>query len=308
MSDSIPLPESSVFEQLLEIAAEEGWRVALDKIYRPAAGDYAYDWAVGKGRSDLLCVLDIGQDSQMLDIGCGWGANSIALAHYCGGVVSVDIIDATLKFLKIRSRQEFQDRNKIRLAHISPLGHNNIPFGDNSFDGAIMNGVLEWVGVDSTTHTPLHFQRAALQDVCRILRPGGQLVIGIENRFAIANWLGGRDHGNLPFTAVMPRKLGDWTTRLFQGRRFRNYLHSAKGYKKLLHESGFNNTEIYFVKPGYHQPDYIGKLLDGNVFNYWAINGHAGGPFKLMIKKVLLACRLYSLLCGYFLIVTRAAA
>src|SRR5258708_40339964 len=78
-----------------------------------------------------------------------------------------------------------------------------LPFGPESFDLVAMNGVLEWVA-EGQPGDPGDLQERALKKVCGLLRPGGALYIGVENRICPEYYIGYLDpHCGLPFVTVL---------------------------------------------------------------------------------------------------------
>ena len=54
---------------------------------------------------------------------------------------------------------------------------------DGSIDVAIIIGVLEWAGESMRNMSPLDAQLKLLAEIKRLLRKGGRVVVGIENRY-----------------------------------------------------------------------------------------------------------------------------
>jgi ubiquinone/menaquinone biosynthesis C-methylase UbiE len=93
---------------------------------------------------------------RILDAGCGPGGNGAWLAQY-GTVVGVDVAADALAFVRARRRETLPVR--------APL--EALPFPDASFDIVIGITVLYTVDDDSR----------ALQELARVLAPGGALVV-----------------------------------------------------------------------------------------------------------------------------------
>ena len=91
-------------------------------------------------RSVGLKLLDIKPDHIGIDYGCMWGNMLIHAAHRCQHMVGIDQTLDSLKFLQKRANEEKLDN--ISLVHQNLRGE--IQFS-NSFDFAIVNGVLEWI-------------------------------------------------------------------------------------------------------------------------------------------------------------------
>jgi len=109
----------------------------------------------------------------VLDVGCGQGIDVIEYARAGAHVTGVDLTPRHVEL----ARQ-----------HISALGlradiaegdAESLPFADASFDRVSSNGVLH--------HTP--DIEAALREVLRVLRPGGEARILVYNRHSFHYWL-----------------------------------------------------------------------------------------------------------------------
>jgi SAM-dependent methyltransferase len=178
-------------------------------------------------------------------------------------VVAVEPVLERIDFMQHRFAQEHLFNVKVVRTSVW-----NLPFKQESFDLAAMNGVLEWVA-EGRTEDPGKLQEAALTKVYNLLRPGGYLYLGIENRFTLGYFVGYRDpHCGLPFVTVLPRKLANWYAKRNGLGGYRNYLYSSRGYRKLLEKAGFNSVEVYVALPSYNHPRYLIPLR-GSLFSYY---------------------------------------
>ena len=139
-------------------------------------------------------------------------------------------------------------------------------------------------------------QERVLKDVHRVLKPGGSVYIGIENRLAYFYFLGKKDpHSGLRFVNLMPRFLADFYSMLVKGHKYHTYIHSMGGYRRLLNRAGFKKTEFFTPVPGYLNFKYIIPLADEREINYWVK--------RLVSEKFLFASFrlrfLYALVCFF---------
>jgi ubiquinone/menaquinone biosynthesis C-methylase UbiE len=115
-------------------------------------------------RDTYLGLLDIAAGERVLDVGCGSGAVTRAIAKRVGSrglAVGLDQSPALLAVARELARQagvgdcvEFHEGNALRL-----------PFPDSSFDAVVCVTVL--------SHVPKG--EAAIPELVRVLRPGGRL-------------------------------------------------------------------------------------------------------------------------------------
>src|SRR5262245_21144023 len=111
--------------------------------------------------------LDLPPNARILEVGCGAGLMSVALARNGYTVAALDSTTAMIrKTWSNAVNQGVQDRIRIYSADVHAL-----PFAAQTFDLVIAIGVLPW----------LHSERLALQEMRRVLRPGGHLLLTADN-------------------------------------------------------------------------------------------------------------------------------
>lgn len=98
---------------------------------------------------------------KVIDIGCGDGYGSHVLKRNGFDVVGVDISE---EMIKRAHERKIDDSISFTQADVRHL-----PFSDEMFDAALVVNVVEW------TEHPLH----VLQELKRVLKPGGMICIGI---------------------------------------------------------------------------------------------------------------------------------
>jgi SAM-dependent methyltransferase len=239
------------------------WKAAL--LNHPEASvQRSAQMVLNVDRSNWHWLLDLPPDSRALDLGAGTGTNSHGLALQYREVVAVEPVMERVQFMQHRFRQEGLANVKILRTSLWDL-----PFAAGSFDLVAMNGVLEWVA-EGRSGNPGRLQEAALRNAVRMLRPGGYLYLGIENRLCLGYFAGYPDpHCGLPFVTILPRPLADWYARQRGRNGYRNYLYSSRGYRKLLRKAGFSHVEVYLALPSYNEPKAL-IPLDGKSFSYYS--------------------------------------
>lgn len=253
-------------EQMREVnqrAASGNWKAALLDSPDPRVQQAAV-MMLNLDRANWQLLANLPPQSRVLDLGAGTGTNSHALALRYREVVAVEPVLERIQFMQHRFTQEALSNVKIVRSSVWTL-----PFERESFDMVAMNGVLEWVA-EGGTEDPGLMQKRALKNLFKLLKPGGYLYVGIENRLALGSFLGYPDpHCGLPFVAALPRHLAQWyARRKGQPGGYRNYLYSSTGYRKLLEQAGFSSTEVYLALPSYNHPRFF-VPLDNRIFSYY---------------------------------------
>ncbi|MBI2065653.1 MAG: methyltransferase domain-containing protein [Candidatus Zambryskibacteria bacterium] len=243
-------------EKALMIVEEKGWNEFKLRYNRK------FDFTFEENRADWRFVVPVCKDFSVLDVGAGMGRISIPLARIARSVVALDHSFLRMKFLKMRAEKEGLKNIEVCVGDIFDK-----PFPKESFDLIVMNGLLEWVGATDRFRNPRDAQIASLRICKDLLKPGGHLYIGIENRLALS-YLRAIDHSGLRFTSFLPRFLANAYTKLRKKRRYDTYTYTKRGYEKLLQESGFDNINFYLPYPGYNLPRMMIPYDNLNTFAY----------------------------------------
>jgi SAM-dependent methyltransferase len=269
--------------EVLDQATKGGYLAGADVAIRFSPG--LADYLLSERRIDwLFHAMPLAGWQTCLDIGSGWGTLSRLLAQYFPEVWSLEVMRQRLEFQSAFKQQE--GLNNLHLVRGSSLG---LPFADASFDLVAANGIIQWVGLADLKRPVRQLQIQFLCECLRILRPGGMLFMGCENRYGLGNLMGAKDHSGLRFTSVMPRAMANWTVRKrrktggefvrsFRSHQewddYRTYTYSVRGYKKLLRQSGFTAIHGYWVHPDNNLPEFMGRIDDGRavrgLFDYSA--------------------------------------
>jgi SAM-dependent methyltransferase len=271
-------------------AKENGWFTSIEKIVAP---DYPniYRYITDFSRADFGYLMNLGLDKTVIDIGSGWGTLSTLIAPLVGKVLSVESVTERIEFTNIKANQE-------GLINVFPIQASflQLPIPQAYADLAILNGVLEWIGIASYDDNPYNLQMSVLRRIFESLKTGGQLYIGIENRLGYQYFLGARDHSDLRFTSLMPRWLADLTMKWKnqQSRRsnqaagsYRTFTYSYWGYRSILRKAGFSHVRMYLVFPDYNRPSYLIPADNHLAFNYLIEQMYSSNNFKRRILKSL---------------------
>jgi SAM-dependent methyltransferase len=234
---------------LVESLDRSHWFEALDRSSSSAIRAKR-DFIADGRRANWIFDLALPAHSRALDVGCGMGSIAAALAAHVDEVVAVESVDLRAQFC---ARRFEQDRLPVTVMRADAL---RLPFASQSFDLIVLNGVLEWLG-KGQGGDPRRVQRDALVRLRALLRPGGHLVVAIENRTAVGYFRGRIDHSYVPYTSLMPRWLADRVMRARRGEPYDTYTYTHRGYQRLFRDAGFSAVRTLLPIWGYNRPDYL---------------------------------------------------
>jgi ubiquinone/menaquinone biosynthesis C-methylase UbiE/aminoglycoside phosphotransferase (APT) family kinase protein len=243
-----------LMRSIVETAAREGSARAFDDALRDKTEDwrqYFLHYATDETRAAWQFLLRLPENATVLDMGCGWGNLAISLARNFATVYAMDLVPERAAFSAIRAREA--GLQNVRALAGGNTGH--LPFPDSCMDAVALNGVLEWVATSfPQIADPREAQVQVLREVARVLKPDGQVYIGIENRLGFLYFLGRPDeHSKLKFTTLLPRWLANRYSQARRQQPYRTYTHSWRGYRKLLREAGLTDTRFYCPFPEYRE-------------------------------------------------------
>jgi ubiquinone/menaquinone biosynthesis C-methylase UbiE len=189
--------------------------------------------------------LGLHANARILDAGCGAGLTTIAMASRG---YRVDAIDATTSMIQIARRDVLargvQDRVRLHFADVHAL-----PFKAETFDLVIAIGLIPW----------LHSAHVALQEMYRVLKTGGYLLVTADNN------------------ARLNRILDPMSCPLFMPLR--------TAAKRLLQLCGAWSPASGF-QPKRHYPAELDRLLAACRFKKLHSSTVGFGPFTLFGRKL----------------------
>lgn len=239
-------------ERLNRLAREEGWQSALGVVYSDNEGMIRY--VTNLERASFIKLLPVTRDSDVLEIGPGLGQFTALLACQARSVFALEIVAGQAEFAAERCRQE-----GVTNVHLATGGDDcRLPYTDAVFDVVVLNLVFEWCAWRCLDEPFESVQRRFLEEICRVLKPGGSLYLATKNRFALRNLIGKPDEHchELRFGSALPRWLARLLMRLKGHSRPLGMLYSYTALKAMLHDAGFEKVDTFWAAPEMRFPTH----------------------------------------------------
>lgn len=277
-----PVPREAM-NQLIDDAEHEPWPAIIRRFMAHVNdnSDWLDNLVVDSRYAWKLC-LELPHDAKVLDLGCGLGNLSKNIAPHVAEVFALDLTWERLKFAK-RCFERFNRDDRIVL--VAGGDGTYLPFPDGYFDCVALSGVLEWIADTGNwgnsgssiskagrmfmsifgESNPRRMQMKFLAEVRRILKPGGQIFVGIENRLNY-EYFGQRPdhHTGLWFGSLLPRFAANLYSIAVNKQPYRTYTHSLRGLRRLFQASGFAEQEFLGFLNGYSHLSEIVPLETSN--------------------------------------------
>jgi 2-polyprenyl-3-methyl-5-hydroxy-6-metoxy-1,4-benzoquinol methylase len=239
-------------QQVIIAAIRSGtpWREAVASHYK-AGSPWLYRIVTDPSRDLFFRQYPPTPKSTILDIGAGWGQMALPLARE-HTVVALEPTPERLEFIHAVAHQE---KLLERLICVQS-DFLDVEF-EAVFDMICCIGVLEWVP-KFRPGEPVGLQRSFLTRMRAALKPGGKVVVGIENRLGLKYLLGSSDdHIGSPNIAVLDGALANKRFKAITGNDLRSFTHTMAEYKALFAEAGYTQLRAYAAFPDYKVPEII---------------------------------------------------
>lgn len=187
-------------------------------------------------RGNLVRGFELEKHHRVLEIGAGCGAVTRVLGERVGIVDALEPVESRARVLRARTRD---------LANVQVfLGEVGDVPPEPAYDIVIIVGVLEYVCSGDKSFAPYV---EWLCDVGNLLRPGGVLVLAIENQLGVK------------YLAGSPE---DHTNRIFDGLEGYPYPSAARTFSRnelldILSRAGFDPVQMLGTFPDYKLPRVI---------------------------------------------------
>lgn len=140
----------------------------------------------------LVDKLALPHGSQVLEVGCGAGLTSVALACRGFQVEAVDSVPAMIGL----TRQAVRESGLEQEVRAGVCDVNDLSFTDSAFDLVLAIGVIPWVQSPGPV----------LREMVRVVKPGGYLIVSSENLWQLPHLL---DPLLMPLLAGVRPRIGD---------------------------------------------------------------------------------------------------
>jgi SAM-dependent methyltransferase len=222
-----------------------------DRDFEKAAlcGEPSYVWRAGQQRR-LDMILQAAGDrltGSLLENGCGVGMYVEHLKPHVRLVIG-------LEYEPERARQAHLSSD-----HILAAAGEHLPFEDNTFDLVLSHEVLEHVQDD----------RQAVEQMVRVLRPGGRAIIFVPNRgypFETHGvyWREVYHFGNIPLVNYLPPRLRDRLAphvRVYSSRDLSDLFYGlpVRTVKKAIIFGAYDNLIVRYPRVG----NLVRRILQG---------------------------------------------
>lgn len=246
---------------LLSRLAVQPWRQVVKALYEHQ-NPWLYRIVTDPSRATPMELFEIHPDCCCLDVGSGWGQLAVPMSAAGCRVVALDLTLERLRALRYIAGQEGVT---LSLAKGNIL---SFPFREGTFDIALFNGALEWVGTGrGAAQTVRQCQVAALRRAAAALKTGGIVYIGIENSLGLKYLMGARDdHTSLPFFSFRSEEEAEAILRDLGGDRTPTKTWGLGQLKLLAAEAGLAVQSVYGCFPDYKLPRHLVPLEDVNHF------------------------------------------
>ena len=184
---------------------------------------------------------------RVLDTGSSGGQITRAIGQVVKNIVGIDPDKAAIS----HATRNYSVSGRVTFKVADAL---KIPFPDNSFDLVINNQVYQCVRDDELM----------MQEIHRVLKPGGQCLFGARNKLAIVE-----PQYHLPFIAWMPNSWQTPYVKLFKrGTVYLSNLRDYKELKKLCRQFVIDDYTIRIIRDpktygfvSYEKFRIMGKIL-----------------------------------------------
>lgn len=179
-------------EDLLGLVLDSDDLGSLNEELHNRAASWAERYHLDRQRTNVLRAVDVSTAERVLEVGAGCGAMSRYLAESCPVVDALEPVPARAAVAAARLRD-------LPGARVFTGMLSDLP-DEPSYDLVVVIGVLEYVAGGGADEAPY---LAFLDDIRRRLRPGGRLLLAIENKLGVKYLAGSpEDHSDRAYDSI----------------------------------------------------------------------------------------------------------
>lgn len=188
-------------------------------------------------RQNILEWYDMDPNAEILEVGSGCGAITGVLCRKAKKVTCIEL--SKKRSLINANRNSEYDNLEIMVGNF-----NDIP-NDKKYDLVTLIGVLEYANYYTDAENPFV---VFLERIKSRLKPGGKVIIAIENKYGLKYWAGAReDHTGVFFDGIEGYHTTDSKVATF----------SKPELESMLHDAGYKKQEFFYPFPDYKFPEKV---------------------------------------------------
>lgn len=225
--------DGAVEERLLKLAEEYGEGDYHEVIVKER--DWAVMYHLAHERGNILSWYPFEEGAKILEVGSGCGAITGTLAANAGSVTCIDLSRRRSTINALRNQE--RDNIKICVGNFQDIEKDL----ERDFDYATLIGVFEYGQGYIGGEQPYH---EFLSTVMDHVKPGGKLLLAIENKFGLKYWAGcTEDHVGRMFEGIEGYPCADGVRTFTKPELIR-----------ILEECGYSDYRFYYPHPDYKIP------------------------------------------------------
>ena len=184
-----------------------------------------------------------GNGERLLDIGCNWGRWTIAAARKGYQPIGIDpSLEAVLAARRVSKQVDVEANFVVGDARF-------LPFADDAFDTVFSYGVFQHFSKENT--------RISLDEVVRVLKPGGTTLVQMPNRYGVRQYYNHRRRG---FTEGEGFEVRYWTpAELLE--TFENKFGETKMTTDCYFGLGIQPSDVDLLPPRFKMVVYSSEIL-----------------------------------------------
>ena len=217
-------------------------------VARGKPADYGQE--IVKRRSRLTKALINLKEKKVLDFGCGNGAQTVELLDAGCNIVAIDIDRRDLEEFSAYLKNE-------RIDSVLPVQYNGgvLPIRDSSVDAVVSYEVIEHVQSEAE----------ALQEIHRVLKPAGEVVMSVPNKA----WVFETHGAYLPLLPWNRVPFFSWLPRWIHRRYAKARIYKRSEIIRLLRSHSFDVVDTAYITAPMDvaKPAWLKQLLRATLFS-----------------------------------------